>query len=146
MAITNSIFGRNKFYVRIAGVKNFYKEFGKYLLAGGLAFVLDVSTLYVLTEFFDVHYLVSGVFAFIIGLITAYILSVKWVFSNRSLKSKKLEFIVFTIIGIVGLGLNEFLLWFFTEKLFFHYLFSKIVSTAVIYFWNFFARKYTLFR
>ena len=68
--------------------KNFLKEFGKYLIAGGTAFVFDVGILYVLTEYFEVHYLVSAIFGFAVGSIVAYFLSVNWVFTNRVLKNK----------------------------------------------------------
>ncbi|MDP3066390.1 MAG: GtrA family protein, partial [Methanobacteriaceae archaeon] len=58
----------------------------------------------------------------------------------------KIEFGVFTIIGIVGLALNEVFIWAFTEKLQLYYLYSKIISAVIVLFWNFFARKFTLFR
>ena len=33
-----------------------------------------------------------------------------------------------------------------TERVHFHYLVPKIISTVFVYFWDFFARKITLFR
>ncbi|MFQ6003571.1 MAG: GtrA family protein, partial [Candidatus Zixiibacteriota bacterium] len=56
------------------------------------------------------------------------------------------ELFIFSLIGIVGLGFNELFIWFFTEKVHLYYLLSKIVSTFFVYLWNFFARKYILFR
>jgi putative flippase GtrA len=55
------------------------------------------------------------------------------------------EFLVFAGIGVIGLGLNELIIWFFTARIGLHYLASKIVSTVAIYCWNFFARKVALF-
>jgi putative flippase GtrA len=71
---------------------------------------------------------------------------VSWVFNKRKLDNRTFEFGIFAIIGIVGLGLNEVLLWFFTQELLIYYLLSKIFAAAIILFWNFFARKYLLFR
>lgn len=83
--------------------------------------------------------------AFILGLITNYFLSIKWVFSIRSIENKKIEFLLFSIIGLIGLGLNELLLWIFTDLILIHYLLSKIITAIFVYLWNFIGRKYLLF-
>ncbi len=117
----------------------------RYTFVGGLAFIVDFGTLFLLTEYFNTHYLISAGVAFIFGLTTNYILSVIWVFNSRNMKNKMMEFLLFTIIGLVGLALNELFLWLLTELLLIYYLFSKIITTFIVYFWNFFARKYMLF-
>lgn len=118
----------------------------RYLFVGGTAFVVDFGSLWALTEFAGLHYLVAAALAFLLGLITNYSLSIRWVFSSRTLGNRWLEFTVFGLIGVVGLGLNELIIWQGTETLGFHYLVSKVAATVVVLFWNFFARKYALFR
>ena len=117
----------------------------RYTFVGGLAFLVDFGTLFILTEYVHVHYLVSAAIAFIFGLTVNYILSVKWVFNIRTVGNRWLEFLLFALIGLVGLGLNELFLWIITEILVIYYLISKIITTIIVYFWNFFARKYLLF-
>ncbi len=117
----------------------------KYSFVGGCAYFVDFGTLIILTELVKIHYLLSAAIAFILGLITNYILSIFWVFSKRSLNSKQVEFLVFAVIGLIGLGFNEVIIWFFTETTHFHYLISKIIATVFVFFWNFFARKKVLF-
>lgn len=118
----------------------------RYTFVGGIAFIVDFGSLFVFTEFLKIHYLISAIPAFLLGLLTNYTLSVIWVFNKRRLGSKYVEFGIFALIGVVGLGFNELFIWFFTAYVHFHYLFSKIISTAFVYFWNFFARKFILFR
>ncbi len=118
----------------------------RYTFVGGTAFVFDFGALYILTEYLDVYYLISAATAFLLGLTINYFLSIIWVFEKRSIKSKYMEFFIFTVIGIVGLLLNEIIIWFFTEIVNTHYLNSKIISTFLIYLWNFYARKFMLFR
>jgi len=117
----------------------------RYTFVGGFAFVVDFGTLFLLTEVFHIHYLLSAAIAFILGLITNYFLSIKWVFSIRSIENKKIEFLLFSIIGLIGLGLNELLLWIFTDLILIHYLLSKIITAIFVYLWNFIGRKYLLF-
>ena len=118
----------------------------RYLFVGGAAFIVDFLSLLILTEFFGIYYLISAAIAFILGLIANYILSISWVFNKRKLNKRHIEFGVFALIGIVGLGLNEVFIWFFTQDLQIYYLISKILAAVIILFWNFFARKFVLFR
>jgi putative flippase GtrA len=118
----------------------------RYVFVGGAAFIVDFGSLFIFTEFFGIYYLISAAIAFILGLIANYVLSVNWVFNRRTLGNAKLEFGVFALIGVIGLFLNEIFIWFFTDYLHIYYLLSKIIAAAIILFWNFFARKITLFR
>jgi putative flippase GtrA len=118
----------------------------RYTCVGGIAFLVDISTLFVLTEFFGIYYLISAAIAFLLGLITNYSASVLWVFKRHTLRSRFLEFVTFSLIGLLGLALNEFFLWFFTERIAIHYLLSKIISAFLVYLFNFTSRKIMLFR
>lgn len=125
---------------------NTWIQLFRYTFVGGFAFIFDFGSLYILTEYFNIYYLVSAAIAFLFGLTINYFLSVIWIFKKRSIKSKYVEFVVFALIGIVGLALNEFIIWFFTEIVNTHYLYSKLISSALVYLGNFFIRKFTLFR
>lgn len=125
---------------------NTFFQLIRYSFVGGIALTADFGLLFILTEYFGIHYLISASIGFTVGLVLNYIMSITWVFSNRKVKNKKIEFILFTIIGTVGLGLNEVFLWGFTNFLNIHYLKSKLISTFFVYLWNFFVRKYMLFK
>lgn len=115
-------------------------QFFRYIFVGGFAAVVNIGSLYVLTEFIHLHYLLANVLGFILGLITNYLLS-KWlVFSKENNINKVTEFIIYAIIGIVGLGLDTGFVWLFTT-IGIYYMLSKIISTGLVFIWNFFARK-----
>ena len=118
----------------------------RYGFVGGAAFLVDYGVLVLLTEVFGMHYLLSATISFILGLITNYLLSVVWVFNNRTLGNRWAEFTVFAIIGVIGLGLNALIMYVCTDKMGIHYMISKIISTVIVFFWNFFARKIVLFK
>lgn len=120
-------------------------QFIKYIFVGGLAYGADFAALLFFTEVCGLFYLVSAALGFLIGLGVNYVLSICWVFSKRSASNGRLEFMVFALIGLVGLALNEAIIWFFTEAVHFHYLLSKVVSTIIVFIWNFSARKKILF-
>lgn len=117
----------------------------RYGFVGGVAFVADYASLYIFTEWLGVQYLVSAAIAFIIGLTFNYILSNLIVFTTHRLNNRWLEFSIFAIIGVIGLGLNELIMFCACEMIGMHYMIAKLISTALVFFWNFFARKLTLF-
>jgi putative flippase GtrA len=112
---------------------------------GGLAFVVDVGSLYLLVEFAGLHYLIAAAVAFLLGLVTNYCLSRLWVFDRRTLQNATAEFLIFAVIGVIGLGLNEVIIWFVREHIHFHYLVAKAISAGIVLIWNFGARKVVLF-
>jgi putative flippase GtrA len=120
-------------------------QFARYLVVGGAAFAVDFGALYALTEFAHLHYLVSAALGFLLGLAVNYLLSRVWVFNRRTLDSVAAEFAVFALIGVVGLGMNEAIIWFVRERVHFHYLVAKVVSAGFVLLWNFGARKALLF-
>ncbi len=121
-------------------------QFVRYFFVGGFAFIVDFGLLYILTEYAGLHYLLSATLSFISGLLVNYIISCIWVFSNSKFKNRLVEFLFFAAIGVVGLLLNDALIWLFTDCIGTHYMFSKIVAATIVYLWNFFARKYLVFR
>ncbi|HKT12718.1 MAG TPA: GtrA family protein [Terriglobia bacterium] len=121
-------------------------EFFRYVLVGGFAFVCDTFTLFSLTHYLEVNYLVSGAVGFLVGTAVNYVLSRNWVFQGRTLQNTSAEVMIFALIGVVGMGLNEWILWLFQSKLGIYYLYAKGVSGVTVFMWNFGARKLALFR
>ena len=121
-------------------------QFFRYAIVGGVAFIVDLGSFLFFTEVFHLHYLWSNVIGFCAGLVTNYILSILWVFPVKMMKNRGLEFAVFGIIGVIGLGLATLFLWLFTDFAHIDYRYSKIIAMALVLLWNFLARKYVLFR
>lgn len=116
----------------------------RYGLVGGAAFAVDFGLLALLTELCGLPYQLSAALSFVAGLTANYLMSVRWVFNAKTegRAARICDFVLFALVGIVGLGLNAFILWLFTEVVGLYYLLSKIVSTIVVFFWNFFARQF----
>ncbi len=120
-------------------------QFLRYLCVGCLGFAADYSGLYLLTEFAGLYYLLSAALAFLLGLTVHYILSVKWVFSRRTLNNRYAEMGIYMGLGGAGLVLNELVIWSLTEFLHLHYMVSKLFY-LVIFLLLFGLRKVLLFR
>jgi putative flippase GtrA len=110
-----------------------------------LSFTVDFGVLAFLTEIARLHYLISAAFSFVLGTTLSYALSILFIFELRRYASRGLEYGLFVLVGLVGLGLNELLLWTLTDVLGIYYLVSKIAAASLVFFWNFGARKLILF-
>jgi len=124
---------------------NVWAQLVRYTIAGGFACVLDFVALYVLTEFLYIHYLVSAGVAFGLGSITNYCTSILWVFSRRAVQHRGIELAAFILLGLIGLGLNELVMYVGTERLGLFFMYSKIAATGCTYVFNFVSRKTLLF-
>ena len=116
-------------------------QFIRYLFVGGFAAVVNIGSLYIFKEFMNLYYLLANVLGFVLGLITNYLLS-KWlVFAKENKMNGAGEVTIYSIVGVVGLEVDALFMWGFTEKAHVYYMLSKIISTALVFIWNFFARK-----
>lgn len=118
----------------------------RYLISGGTAFVVDFSTLWILTEVAHMHYLLSTVLANILGLVVTYLFSIFWVFDTRSVDNRVAEFSIFAAIAGFGTLLTTLLMWFVTECIGVQYLLSKVITTILIAVLNFILKKRLLFK
>jgi len=116
-------------------------QFVRYIFVGGIAAVVNIGLLFVLTSIFDIYYIISNVVAFIAGLTVNYFLTKKLVFTSKTRINSKLEYCIYGIIGIAGLIIDTTILWFLTSKIGIFYLLSKVISTLIVFAWNFSARK-----
>ena len=121
------------------------REVFRYVIAGGMAFVLDFTVLYICTEFLALHYLISNLFGYLLGLVLTYELNTRWVFSYRRYKKTWLEFSIFNLIVVAGLGINEGMMAILVSAWGVHYLHAKIVTSFFVMVYNYVAKKYILF-
>lgn len=118
----------------------------RYLFVGGIAFVADWCTMAALT-ICGMHYLLAVALAFVVGLTVNYFLSKAFVFKAETASVGRMgEFTVYALIGAVGLGLTEVLMYASVEHLHLHPLLSKAIVAVIVLFWNYFLRKLLLYR
>jgi putative flippase GtrA len=120
--------------------ENGFIQLFRYCFVGGVAAAANFFFLFFFTDVCGVYYLISNVLSFIIGLTVNYVLCKKFVFTTKY-KNEKVEFLIYAAIGVMGLLFDTGLMYFFTDILLFYYLFSKILSTVIVFLWNFSARK-----
>lgn len=123
---------------------NSFIQFFRYIFVGGFAFLTDAFVLWLCEKF--MNYMLAAAIAFIVGLAVNYLLSTWFVFSeSEQVKNKAKEFAAYAVIGIIGLGLTEFIMYLLTDVCNWYFMFSKVLAAAIVLIWNFIARKKILY-
>ncbi len=117
----------------------------KFGIVGVIASVIDFGVLLILKECLQVDVLVASAIAFSVSVIANYILSMLFVFQGGK-TGKAQEFLIFLLLSIGGLLLNQLVMWFGTDVLDVYYLWVKISACVVVPIYNFITRKIFLER
>ena len=117
------------------------KQIIKFCFTGGLCTVIDFGVLFVLTELIGLSYIVSNIISVSLSTIINYILSRDVVFNfSNTLKN----FIVFVVLSIIGLAINEGLIILCVNVFMIDYKIGKVLATGVVMCFNYLTRKYIL--
>ena len=123
-------------------MKKLINQILKFGLDGGIAFAIDYGILFLLAKVIGLNELISAAISFIISLTFNYFLSTKWVFEAKKQTPK--EVIIFVLLSVVGLGINEVLIYLGTKKLGIDVMIVKLFATAIVMVYNFITRKLIL--
>lgn len=122
-------------------MKQLIAQFAKFGVVGVIAFVIDYGLMVLLTELFSVNYLISATISFTVSVIFNYVASMRYVFTHKEGLSRRREFIIFVVLSVIGLLINDALMWVGVDLFGISYLLVKIFATAVVMVWNFVTRK-----
>ena len=125
-------------------MKKLIEQLMKFGIVGVICFGIDYGLMILLTEICGISYLVSSGISFFVSVMVNYTLSLKFVFETDKDNNKVVEFLIFIILSVVGLGINQVLMWVCVDKLHVYYMISKIGVTGVVMVYNFITRKLIL--
>ena len=120
-------------------MKKLINQILKFGVVGGIAFVIDYGILFLLAKVIGLNELISAAISFIVSLTFNYFLSTKWVFEAKKQTPK--EVIIFVLLSVVGLGINEVLIYLGIKKLGIDVMIVKLFATAIVMVYNFITRK-----
>jgi len=114
-----------------------------YAIVSLIATIIDVAILYSLTDFLRINYLVSATIGYCCGLIIAFYLQKRYTFKKVNTKIR-FQFAKFATISLIGLLINLIILKIFVT-LGVWYIFAKVISIIIVFFWNFLVNKKVTF-
>ena len=131
-------------------------EIVRFGISGGVCFLIEFALLVLLRDTCGLDTLVATPIAFTVSVIVNYLFCVKWVFPDAGKQGNKAR-IAFFISSIMGLFLNEGLMWLFRVLLgedtvvvtvlsftVTMYMVNKVIATLLVMIWNYITKRYIL--
>jgi putative flippase GtrA len=126
-------------------LRTFFGEALGYLVASGAALICDMTLLWSLVTFLRFDPLLAACLSFVAGICIVYALSVCLVFQERRLTDRRVEFLGFAALGMIGLAVNTSIMFITMKYLGIYYLVAKCIAASFTFVCNFISRRQLLF-
>lgn len=122
-------------------MRHLIEQFVKFGIVGVVATAIDFAALIALTEWVRMDPVASAAISFTLSVLFNYAASMRFVFQRREDISRSRELVIFVVLSLVGLTINEALMWLGVNVASLNYVFVKLLATVVVMLWNFLSRK-----
>jgi putative flippase GtrA len=111
---------------------------------GGLMVILNVEIIYLLTSILGIYYLISAILSYLMLTALSFFLNEKWTFNSVADHAhEKLwhRLASYYLVSLSGMSINIIILFLLTNFENVYYLYSSIIASCSVFFWNFFVNK-----
>jgi putative flippase GtrA len=116
----------------------------KYMLIGIGGTALDFGLTYLLKEKAKINKYVANSIGYTSAATSNYIFNRIWTFDNTNPQIIT-QFLIFTSISLIGLGLTNLFIWVFNEKFGINFYVSKVMALFLVLIWTFTAHNLITF-
>jgi putative flippase GtrA len=111
--------------------------FLKFAVVGGSGVIVDFSLTFLLKEKVKINRYIANSIGFITAATTNYFLNRWWTFQSHNSQIGQ-EYLTFFGIALIGLLINNLMLYIFHEKVKIQFYLSKLMAVGIVTLWNFF--------
>ena len=122
----------------------FIWKFVKFAVVGFSGLFVDFGTTYVCKEWLKIQKYISNSIGFTVAASTNYILNRVWTFHSTD-PNIGVQYTQFLVISLLGLALNNFIIWLILRRFKVNFYLAKLVAVIVVTMWNFLANNYYTF-
>lgn len=116
-------------------------QFAKFGIVGAIAFCIDYGFFLLMTYVFGINYLIASAISFVISTIFNFAASMRYVFAGKRGQTRSQQFVIFFVLSVVGLGVNQLVLWMCVDLLAWLAWVGKLAATFIVMIFNFVTRK-----
>lgn len=144
-------------------MKNLFAQIMKFGVVGavcfGIDYIIGYSVMKIIVKLgggtlFELASMAGSALGFTVSVIINYILSFKFVFERKEDLDRRKEFVAFIILSVIGLGLNQLIIWICVGPVYGNIAFlrnilnydlaytgAKVIATAIVMVYNLVTRK-----
>ena len=111
-------------------------RFVRFGIVGCSGMIVDFGVTWLCKEKFRWNKYLSNSLGFVLAATNNYIWNRLWTFQSQS-EAVAREYVSFVIIAIVGLGINNTIIYLLHERLHLNFYLSKLIAIGCVTLWNF---------
>ncbi len=119
-------------------------KFLKFGVVGLSGMVIDFGITFLLKEKFRLNKYISNTCGFLTAASSNFIFNRVWTFESND-PSVAFQYVKFLSLSTVGVLLSNAIIYLLHDRLKWNFYFAKLISIAVVVFWNFFASYFFAF-
>jgi putative flippase GtrA len=123
----------------------FIGKFLKFCIVGFSGMIVDFGTTWFLKEKIKLNKYIANSTGFILAASSNYLFNRFWTFHSANLHIAS-EYISFILISLVGLAINNLIIFILNEKMKINFYLSKLFAVGVVTIWNFLMNYMITFR
>jgi putative flippase GtrA len=108
----------------------------KFGVVGISGLLIDFSVTWLCKEKLKWNKYLSNSLGFSVAVCSNFFLNKYWTFNSLSTQSIN-QFLQFLLVAIIGLGINNMLLYLLTKKVKANFYFLKLLAIGVVFLWNY---------
>lgn len=122
-------------------VRRLVIQFAKFGVVGIIAFLIDYGLFLLMNYLLGINYLLASAVSFTLATVFNFVASMRYVFAGKQGQTRTQQFAIFFVLSLVGLGLNQLILWLCVSVFAWQAWIGKLVATFIVMVFNFVTRK-----
>lgn len=118
----------------------------KYLIVGATACIVDFIIFFTLVNFLNLGWPYAASLSFLSATVLNYRLSITYIFASGIKFKVKEEMLLILLVSFFGLILTQCFIYLFYNLASINLFFSKVITTGIVFFWNYSSRRYIVFK
>ena len=111
-------------------------RFIRFGIVGCSGMIVDFGVTWICKEKLRWNKYLSNSLGFVLAATNNYVWNRLWTFQSES-QAVAREYISFVVIAVIGLGLNNLIIYLLHERLHLHFYLSKLIAIGCVTLWNF---------
>ena len=120
-------------------------KFLKFCVVGSSGMIIDFGITWLLKERVKINKYIANSTGFILAATSNYFFNRIWTFASRDTHIAE-QYSLFVIIAIIGLGINNFIIYILHGRLKYNFYLSKLFAIVIVTIWNFLLNLLITFR
>ena len=120
-------------------------QFIKFWVVGASGLLVDFGITYLCKEKIKLNKYIANSLGFIAAASSNYLLNRMWTFENTD-PNISTQYLLFIIISLIGLGINNGVIYLVLRKRDYNFYIVKVFAIAVVTLWNFFMNFFFTFQ